>query len=97
MMYGTIAKMHVKPGMEAELERHSREEVTSIPGFVFEHAYRMGSDPQAFMLVVGFESEEAYRKNAESPEQHARYEKYRALLDADPEWYDGEIAFSVQS
>jgi hypothetical protein len=57
----------------------------------------MGSDPQAFMLVVGFESEEAYRKNAESPEQHARYEKYRALLDADPEWYDGEIAFSVQS
>jgi hypothetical protein len=43
---------------------------------------------------VAFESKEAYQKNAASPEQNARYEEYRALLDADPEWHDGEIIAS---
>jgi hypothetical protein len=46
------------------------------------------------MLVVGFESKEAYRANAESPEQNARYEQYVQLLDGPPEWNDGEIAYS---
>jgi hypothetical protein len=46
------------------------------------------------VTVVGPESKEADRANAESPEQHARYEEYRALLDADPEWHDGEIIFA---
>jgi hypothetical protein len=32
--------------------------------------------------------------NAASPEQHARYEQYRALLTAEPEWHDGEIVHS---
>jgi hypothetical protein len=57
----------------------------------------LGSDPQDAYLVVGFESEAAYRRNAESPDQHARYEAYRALLETDPEWHDGEIAFSIQA
>jgi quinol monooxygenase YgiN len=93
-MYGTIAKMRIRPGMETELERLSRDYPTQIPGFVFQHVYRLDSDPQDAYLVVGFESREAYRQNAESPEQHARYEAYRALLERDPEWHDGEIAFS---
>ncbi len=96
-MYGTIATLRIKPGMEAELERLSREANADIPGFTFQHVYRMDADAQTLYLAVGFESEAAYRQNAESPEQHARYEAYRALLEADPEWHDGEIVFSVPS
>lgn len=94
-MYGTIAKLRVKQGLEAELERLSREEQNEISGILFQYVYRMDEDPQQLMLVVGFESRESYRKNAESPEQDARYQTYRALLEADPEWNDGEIIFSI--
>jgi hypothetical protein len=83
--------------MEAELERLSREEHAEIAGIAFQHVYRMDDDPQELYLVVGFESKAAYRANAESAEQHARYETYRALLEADPDWHDGEIVFSVES
>ena len=96
-MYGTIAKLHSKPGMESELERLSREEQTEISGITFQYVYRMDDDPQDLFLVVGFESKESYRKNAESPEQHARYLTMISLLESEPEWHDGEIVFSVQS
>jgi quinol monooxygenase YgiN len=90
-MYGTIARLRVKPGKEEELRRLGQEMTPQIPGTVFHHVYRTDADPNELYLVVGFESEQAYRANAESPEQHQRYEQYRALLDADPEWHDGEI------
>lgn len=32
---------------------------------------------------------EAYRKNAESPEMDAVYQRIRACLETDPEWTDG--------
>ena len=95
-MYGTVARIRIRPGVEAELERLSREQAPHTEGFRFQHVFRLDDDPQTAYLVVGFDSKEAYRANAASPEQHARYEAYRALLEEDPEWHDGEIAFSVQ-
>jgi heme-degrading monooxygenase HmoA len=94
-MYGTIAKMRIIPGKEKELEALSRESSPQIPGFVFQHVYRMDADPNEVYLVVGFESKEAYLANAKSPEQNERYMKYRSLFAGDPEWHDGEIVFSV--
>ena len=96
-MYGTIAKLRIKPGMEAELERLSREEQTEIRGIIFQYVYRMDSDPQDLYLVVGFESKDAYHKNAKSPEQHARYLTMLDLLEREPEWHDGDIPFSIHS
>ena len=37
-----------------------------------------------------FDDRDAYMKNADDPAQHEDYLKLRALLDADPEWIDGE-------
>lgn len=91
MLYGTVARLRVKPGKEQELLGLAQGQTADIPGLVFDCVFRMDSDPRDLMLVVGFESKEAYRKNAGSPEQHARYEQMRAMLDADPEWHDGEI------
>jgi quinol monooxygenase YgiN len=94
-MYGTIARMRVKPGMESELEELSRTQVPDIPGFVFQHVYRMDADSQELYLVVGFTNRDAYRRNAESPEQAERYAAYVALLEQPPEWHDGEILWSL--
>jgi hypothetical protein len=38
-----------------------------------------------------FEDEKSYPASAADPSQSEQYEKYRALLDADPEWHDGSI------
>lgn len=94
-MYGTVAKIRIKQGAEAELERLSREEVPQIPGFQFEHIFRSDNDPQDAWMVVGFTDKASYKANAESPEQHQRYLEYMKYFDAEPEWHDGEIAFSL--
>ena len=93
-MYGTIARLRIKPGMEEQLRQVGRDAAQTIPGFVFEHVFRLDSAPNEYFLVVGFESKEAYVANANSPEQHQRYLAYRELLAAEPEWHDGEIVDS---
>lgn len=91
-MYGTIARLHVKEGAEADLQRLESEFKTlNVPGYIGGYVYRMDADPRECYLVVLFADKESYRRNAESPEQNQRYEQLRALLDADPEWHDGEI------
>jgi len=96
-MYGTIARFTIKPGQEQALRDLTRDHVGTIDGIAFEHVFRTDDDPNVLYVVVGFESKEAYRRNAESPEQHQRYLQYRALLQADPEWHDGEIVQSRTS
>ena len=91
-MYGTVARLRVKPGAAEKLLQFARAaESRKIPGFVFEYVYQMDADAREFILVVGFTDKAAYVKNADSPEQNAQYLEFRALLDADPEWHDGEI------
>ncbi len=95
-MYGTIARMRIKPGMEQQFRDLEMESAQDTPGFLFSHMYRMDADPNEYMLVVAFEDRESYRRNAESPEQHQQYLRYRELLEQEPEWHDGEIAFSLE-
>ena len=91
-MYGTVARLRVKPGTEAELMALSNDPAyQQVPGWVSTCVYRMDADPNEFYLAVVFESKEAYHANATSPEQDARFRQLRALMAADPEWHDGEI------
>ena len=95
-MYGTVARMQIKPGAEGQLEQQLREfESLKVPGFVTTYVYHMDADPQTFYMAVVFDSKESYVANARSPEQDARYQQMRALLDSDPEWHDGEIVFPI--
>lgn len=92
MMYGTVARLRIKQGMEAEwLALGNEMEASSPPGSVTDIVYRSDADPQVYYLAVVFESKEAYLANASSPEQHAQYLRYRALLEEEPEWHDGEV------
>ncbi len=94
-MYGTIARMELKPGMEDAFTRFGEEVGRRTPeGAVASYVYRTDSEPNVLYLVAVFTSKEAYQANASSPEQHAQYEQLRALLAADPEWHDGTVIYA---
>jgi heme-degrading monooxygenase HmoA len=91
-MYGTVARMKVKPGEEERVLAMARaEERLGIPGFVGEFIYRLDGDKNEYLLVVLFADKESYFANSDSREQDTRYRRMRALLDGEPEWSDGEI------
>jgi quinol monooxygenase YgiN len=96
-MYGTIGRLRIKPGMEAQFRQLLQEqapafETGQVPGFVVSYVYSMDADPKDYYVVAVFESREAYWANAESPEQDARYRQWLPLLAGEPEeWHDGEI------
>ena len=94
-MYGTVARMRLKPGMEERMRALSdagRE--SEVPGFVGQYVYRMDNDPNEIYLVVLFESKDAYFANANSSAQNERYHQIMEMLEAPPEWHDGEIVYA---
>jgi quinol monooxygenase YgiN len=95
-MYGTIGRLHIKPGMEGQFRQLLQEQAHAFESgqvreFVASYAYRMDADPNDYYIAVAFESREAYWANAQSPEQDARYRQWLPLLNGEPEWHDGEI------
>ena len=93
-MYGTVARMQAKPGMESQLRAMMDQyDVLKIPGYNTTYVYQMDSDPRTFFLAVVFESREAYQANADSPEQDARYQQMLAMLEGPPDWHDGQIVY----
>ena len=90
-MYGTVARIRVKPGMEQELVDRLSAQAGEISGYREGRLYRLDSDPSALLLTIVFDSKEAYVANAASPGQNARYLQLREAMAEDPEWLDGEI------
>jgi heme-degrading monooxygenase HmoA len=91
-MYGTVARMRLKPGAEARMRALMDEyEDLDIRGYQGQIVYRTDSDPNEYIIAVLFDSKEDYEANANDPAQHERFLQYRALLESDPEWMDGEI------
>jgi quinol monooxygenase YgiN len=93
-MYGTVAKLCLKPGKLEAFQRNMKRQSEEIAGAVAEYVYRMDDDPETLYLAVVFESKDAYFKNANSPEQNERYEEMMQWLTAEPEWHDGEVVFA---
>jgi quinol monooxygenase YgiN len=94
-MYGTVAKMRLKPGAEpAMVALMDDYDSDTVPGFVNTYAFRLDSEPDTYFMVAVFQDKASYQANADSPEQHQRYLQYRELLAAEPEWHDGEIIAS---
>ncbi len=94
-MYGTIARLRIKPGMISRFKALAAEESEAhIPGYMATYLYRMDGNPDEYYMAVLFKDKQSYLANADSPEQDARYQEYRQLLAADPEWHDGEVVYS---
>ena len=96
-MYGTVARTRVKPENREQLRKVTEaQSYGDVPGFVTSYVlFEDGSD--AAWLFAIFTDREAYRRNAEDPAQHERYLEYRALLEEEPEWHDGEIEQDTSS
>jgi len=87
-MYGTIARMKTKHGA---LQALRNMESHQPKGMVATYVYRMDQNPEELWMAVVFESKEAYRANADSPEQNKEFLLLMENLVEEPVWHDGEI------
>lgn len=88
-MYGTIARLRLKPGALEQFRAWGERQPDITNGVVY--VFQMDKDPNELYLVAIAESEEAYRQIANDPEQHERYLEMVALLQTEPEWHDGHV------
>jgi hypothetical protein len=91
-MYGTVAKCSVKPENRSKLRELVEQQMArrKLPGYVTSYLL-FENDGDAAWLMAIFENRETYDRNADDPSQDADYREYRALMETDPEWHDGEI------
>jgi hypothetical protein len=91
-MYGTVARLKVRPGLDGQLMEHMAQYDTQLPaGGIASAVFKADSGDGTYWLAVIFDTEESYRSNAAAPEQNARYQELRSFLESDPEWNDGEV------
>ncbi len=92
-MYGTIARLHPRHGKTDELLALGESmRAAPMPGYLSAYLFRPDHNPyyrETLFLVAVFEDVDSYRANAASPEQDARYQEMRVLLEDDPDWLDG--------
>ncbi len=94
-MYGTVARLRVKPGMEEAMQADmSSFESLNVPGFIGTWVYKMDNEPNVYYLVVGFQDKDSYVNNANDPAQDARYRTMLGYMDGEPEWHDGEVVYA---
>jgi hypothetical protein len=91
-MYGTVAKCVIKPENREALRELTKRQMADreVRGYVTSYML-FENDSDVGWLFAVFEDRATYDANADDPAQDARYREFRALLEADPEWHDGEI------
>jgi quinol monooxygenase YgiN len=91
-MFGTVARYRLKPGHESQLMSEMKGFEEDAPdGWVYTTIFRSAEDPNEIWMSVVFESEDAYRKNASSPDMDKEYRKLLEHLQGEPEWHDGHV------
>lgn len=90
-MYGTVALCHVHPDNVAKLQAMAAaEDLVPIEGYLGTDLLVVDNHPDTVLMVVRFQDRASYEANADSAEQDDRYQDFRALMQDDPTWYDGE-------
>ena len=93
-MYGTIFRMKVKSGQEervtAVFKNWEQEQQPKVKGAIGGYLFKPDNKVGELIGVAVFEDKASYMANANNPEQSQRFNKLRELLEADPEWEDGE-------
>lgn len=93
-MFGTVARLKVKPGRSDELialgRRWTRDEFERS-GQIAELFFKVDDCDDEFYLVAAFPDRKSYLSNADHPRTRKHFEKLRELLSCDPEWNDGVI------
>ena len=74
-----------------QMDKWQREQKPQAKGYVRSILVTNNDNQDEIMGAVRFDSSEGYFANAGRPEQDAWYRELRALLVADPEWFDGTL------
>src|SRR5690606_25945242 len=93
-MYGSIFRMKVKPGRDEQVvdlyREWERDRQPKVKGALGSFLMRTDRDRNTLVGVAVFQDKQAYRANADDPEQDRWYRRLRENLEEDPEWTDGE-------
>jgi quinol monooxygenase YgiN len=91
-MYGTVARCTVKPENRAKLNEVFERQRTArqIAGYVGSYILHENAGETSWLFAV-FQDKATYDANADDPAMDADYREYRALMESDPEWHDGEV------
>jgi len=91
-MYGTVAKAVVKPENREALRELSTRQMAErqVPGYITSYVLFEDVGDTAWLVAI-FEDRKSYVANANDPAQDAQYREFRALMESDPEWHDGQI------
>jgi heme-degrading monooxygenase HmoA len=92
----TYFRMKVQPGKIDDLKRLTHDqgaEARRLADSGWEKTVigQSKSDPNTVWGVVTWDTTERYQANANAPEQNEWYQKMRALLESDPEWFDCDV------
>lgn len=92
----TFFRMKVQPGKIDELKRLMDEEGSQArnlgsAGWEATVVGQTKDDPNTLWGAVTWDTSERYYANAEDPAQSEWYQKSRALLESDPEWFDCDV------
>lgn len=89
-MYGTCARTRVKPENREQLQAIFENPGREVAGFITSYVL-VENDSDVVWLFAVFQDRATYDSNADDPAQNEEYLKYRALMEDEPEWHDGEI------
>lgn len=99
-MFVTVYTFHAKSGTEdavvALFDEWQRDRQPLAKGYVSGELLRDARDPGNFISVARFESEQALRAQAETPEQDAWYRKLVALTEREPVFTDCEVEWRAR-
>jgi len=88
-------KAQALPGKRDAVVQHfakwEQEQKPRATGFIRSVLVASDDNPDEIMGGVRWDTSENYFANANRPEQDAWYRDLRAMLAADPEWFDGTL------
>lgn len=94
-MFGTIARLKVKPGQEQAVvnlfEEWGREFRPRVKGAVAGYLYHSEASADDYLMVIEFADRDSYGANAQAPGQQEWYQRLYENLTEDPVWEDGRI------
>ena len=98
-MYGTLYHLHPRPGQHQtvldHLFRWEQERLPTVTGYVsgylLESAIQTLAAPGSILVIVVFDSQAAYTRHREDPEQDRWEQHLQELLEQAPQWHEGEI------
>jgi quinol monooxygenase YgiN len=95
----TFFRMKALPGKrEAVIDQFAKweaEHKAAATGFLRSIVVASNEDPDELMAGVRFDSTESYTANSGRADQGEWFGELRALLAADPEWFNGTLAREV--